>query len=226
MEENLIQIIILSLQTSSLAVLFGTLIGLPIGAAIGLFAFPGRNIVMALIYTLMGTPTVLIGVFVYLLLSRHGPLGELRLLFTPSAIVIAQTFLTAPVILGLTMSAVYRIDKNVVETLQSLGATRRQSVIVILKEAKKGIWTGIATAFGRAISEVGAVMLVGGNIEGHTRVMTTAIILETRQGNIQSALILGFFLLLVSFVVQTILMLGMLNVFHKRSGDPFHDGRI
>lgn len=215
MNDSLLPIIILSLQVSALATLFGTLLGIPIGSFIGLYSFPGRNVTMAFLYTLMGFPTVLIGVIVYLILSRYGPLGGLELLFTPTAMVFAQTLLTTPIIAGLTMSAVYMKDKSLTETAQSLGATRIQTIAVIIRESKKGIWTGIATAFGRAISEVGAVMLVGGNIEGSTRVMTTAIILETRQGNITNALILGLVLLLISFVSQVFLMIGMMTAFQN-----------
>lgn len=215
MNDSLLPIILLSLQVSALATLFGTMLGIPIGSIIGLYAFPGRNVAMAFLYTLMGFPTVLIGVIVYLILSRYGPLGDLQLLFTPAAMVIAQTLLTTPVIAGLTMSAVYMKEKSLAETAQSLGATCLQTIAVIIRESKKGIWTGIATAFGRAISEVGAVMLVGGNIEGSTRVMTTAIILETRQGNMTNALILGLLLLLISFVSQVFLMIGMIAAFQK-----------
>lgn len=215
MNDSLLPIILLSLQVSSLATLFGTILGIPIGSVIGMFTFPGRNLTMAFLYTLMGFPTVLIGVIVYLLLSRYGPLGNLELLFTPSAMVIAQTLLTTPVIAGLTMSAVYMKEKSLAETAQSLGATRIQTVAIIIRESKKGIWTGIATAFGRAISEVGAVMLVGGNIQGSTRVMTTAIILETRQGNMTNALVLGLVLLLITFISEVFLMIGMIAAFQK-----------
>jgi tungstate transport system permease protein len=217
MKDDLIHIIFLSLFVSSLAVIIGILFGIPIGALIGLFSFTGRRFLIAVIYTWMGFPTVLIGVLVYLLLSRHGILGDLGWLFTPKAMVMAQSFLTTPIIMGLTMSAVYSKEKVLTETAQSLGATKVQMTFVLIKEARKGIWIGIATAFGRAISEVGAVMLVGGNIEGSTRVLTTAIILETRQGNLDAALLLGLVLLLVSFIVQVFLMMGMMEMYQRGS---------
>jgi tungstate transport system permease protein len=216
-KEDLIQIIFLSLSVSSLAVIIGMVLGIPIGALIGLFSFPGRRFLIAVIYTLMGFPTVLIGVLVYMMLSRHGILGDFTWLFTPKAMVMAQSFLTTPIIMGLTMSAVYSKEKVLTETAQSLGATRWQMILVLLREAKKGIWIGVATAFGRAISEVGAVMLVGGNIEGSTRVLTTAIILETRKGNLDAALVLGFVLLLISFIVQAFLMMGMMELYQRGS---------
>lgn len=215
MSESLSDIIFLSLQVSITAVAIGMLIGIPIGVVMGLFSFPGRQVLMAVIYTLTGFPTVLIGVIVYLLLSRYGPLGPLELLFTPTAMIIAQVVLTTPIIAALTMSSVFEKEKTLAETLQSLGANTWQMIGVIIAESRKGIWTGIATAFGRAISEVGAVMLVGGNIEGSTRVMTTAIILETRKGNLDDALFLGLVLLLLSFVVNVFLMLGMLKTYRK-----------
>lgn len=214
-KEDLIQVIFLSLSVSSLAVFIGMVLGIPIGALVGLFSFPGRRFLIAFIYTLMGFPTVLIGVLVYLMLSRHGILGDFTWLFTPKAMVMAQSFLTTPIITGLTMSAVYSKEKVLTETAQSLGATKWQMIFVLLREARKGIWIGIATAFGRAISEVGAVMLVGGNIEGSTRVLTTAIILETRKGNLDAALVFGFVLLLVSFLVQVFLMMGMMELYQR-----------
>ncbi len=204
-------VILLSLQVSTSAVLVGMILGVPIGAVIGLFSFPGRKLVISLIYTMMGFPPVLIGVVVYLMLSRQGILGEWELLFTPTAMIIAQVILVTPIIAGLTLSAVYTKEKIFAETAQSLGATRLQLVWALIKESRKGIWAAVATAFGRALSEVGAVMLVGGNIEGHTRVMTTAIILETRKGNFEVGLALGIVLLFLSFIINSFLMVGMLR---------------
>jgi tungstate transport system permease protein len=215
MKADIIHVIFLSLFVSSIAVIIGIIFGMPLGALIGLFSFPGRRFFISLIYTWMGFPTVLIGVLVYMLLSRNGILGDLSWLFTPNAMIMAQAFLTTPIIMGLTMSAVYSKEKVLTETAQSLGATKWQMIFVLVREARKGIWIGIATAFGRAISEVGAVMLVGGNIEGSTRVLTTAIILETRKGNLDVALVLGLVLLLVSFIVQVFLMMGMMEMYQK-----------
>ncbi|MFM1651821.1 ABC transporter permease [Brevibacillus sp. B_LB10_24] len=208
---EVLEIIWLSLQVTTSAVFFGALIGIPAGALLGLYAFPGRRLAVTIVYTLMGLPPVLIGVIVYLLLSKHGPLGSLQLLFTPEAMVIAQFVLVTPILAGLTMSAVQAKERTYSETAKSLGATPVQLVWTIVKESRKGIWAGIAAAYGRAISEVGAVMLVGGNIEHHTRVMTTAIILETRMGHYETGLYLGLVLLLISFVFNSFLMMGVLE---------------
>lgn len=213
---DVMEIIILSLKVSTTAVIIGMLLGIPIGTLLGLFSFPGRQIIIALIYTLMGFPPVLVGVIVYLMLSRGGVLGELELLFTPSAMMIAQVILVTPIITGLTLSAIYSKEKVFAETAQSLGANRWQIVWTLIRESRKGIWAALATAYGRAISEVGAVMLVGGNIDHHTRVMTTAIILETRKGNFQIGLALGLILLLISFVMNSFLMMGMLRNMKNR----------
>ncbi len=213
---DVIEIIILSLQVSTTALIIGMLLGIPFGTLLGLFSFPGRQVLIALIYTLMGFPPVLVGVIVYLLLSRGGVLGEFELLFTPTAMVIAQITLVAPIITGLTLSAIYSKEKVFAETAQSLGASRLQIIWTLIREARKGIWAALATAYGRAISEVGAVMLVGGNIDHHTRVMTTAIILETRKGNFQIGLAIGLVLLLISFIMNSFLMMGMLRNMKSR----------
>lgn len=210
-------IILLSLQVTTFAVLIGALIGIPCGAVLALYQVPFHRTLLVLIYTCMGLPPVLIGVIVYLLLSKHGILGSLGWLFTPQAMIIAQVLLVTPIMTGLTMSAVQAKERLYWETAKSLGASPAQLVWVIIKQARKGIWAGVAAAYGRAISEVGAVMLVGGNIENHTRVMTTAIILETRMGHFTTALQLGLVLLLISFLFNSVITLGMLdNLKHKR----------
>jgi tungstate transport system permease protein len=215
------EIIGLSIQVSTIAVLIGMLIGIPCGAVLGLYAFPGKRLIVILLFTFMGLPPVLIGVIVYILLSRYGLLGFLDLLFTPWAMVIAQGILVTPIITGLTMSAVQARERTYWETAKSLGATPFQLVWTILKEAKGGIWSGVAAAYGRAISEVGAVMLVGGNIEHETRVMTTAIILETRKGHFDTALQIGIVLLFISFIFNSFLVAGVLqslNEGRRKSG--------
>ncbi|CCQ98422.1 Sulfate/tungstate uptake family ABC transporter, permease protein [[Clostridium] ultunense Esp] len=206
-----IEIILLSLRVSITAVLIGAMVGIPIGAFLGLTHFTGRNWVATLLFTFMGMPPVLIGVIVYLLLSRYGPLGAWNALFTPEAMIFAQVLLVTPIITGLTLIAVQAKERALWETAITLGATRFQAIRTILKEARKPIFSAIATAFGRAISEVGAVMLVGGNIEHHTRVMTTAIILETRKGNYPLALWIGIVLLSISFLFNIILVREMLE---------------
>jgi tungstate transport system permease protein len=205
------EIIILSIQVSTIAIIIGMLIGIPCGAFLGLYTFPGKRILVVLVFTFMGLPPVLIGVIVYMLLSKYGLLGYFELLFTPKAMIIAQSILVTPIITGLTMSAVQARERTYWETAKSLGASPFQLVWAILKEARSGIWSGISTAYGRAISEVGAVMLVGGNIEHETRVMTTAIILETRKGNYDFALQIGVVLLLISFIFNSFLVAGALQ---------------
>ncbi|HZG86847.1 ABC transporter permease [Paenibacillus sp.] len=202
---------LLSIQVSALAVLLGSAVGIPAGAALALFSFPGRRALAVAVFTLMGLPPVLIGVVVYLLLSRYGALGFLDLLFTPWAMTIAQTLLVAPIVTGLTMSAVQARESGYRETALSLGATRLQLALTMVKEARRGIAAAVAAAFGRAISEVGAVMLVGGNIEHQTRVMTTAIILETRKGNYETGLQLGLALLALSFLFNSFMVAGALE---------------
>lgn len=215
------EIVGLSIQISTTAIILGMLIGIPFGAFLGLYSFPGRRLIIIVVYTLMGLPPVLIGVVVYILLSKYGLLGFLQLLFTPEAMIIAQSILVTPIITGLTMSAVQARERTYWETAKSLGAAPFQLIWTILKEARGGIWSGIATAYGRAISEVGAVMLVGGNIEHQTRVMTTAIILETRKGSFDTALHIGIVLLLISFIFNSFLVMGVvqsLNEGRRKSG--------
>lgn len=205
------EIIFMSLQVSLTATVLGTIIGIPLGTLLGLKKFPGRRVVINLIYTLMGLPPVLAGLLVYLLLSRTGPLGSLQLLFTPSAMVIAQVLLVTPIITGLTTVAVQAKERYFSETAVTLGAVPWQAAFLVVREARGSIVVGIITAFGRAIAEVGAVMLVGGNIQHFTRVMTTAIVLETRKGDYNLALGLGLVLLLLSFTINGILYGGLLQ---------------
>lgn len=210
----------MSIEVSTVAILFGMLIGIPCGAILGLYSFPGKRLMIILVFTFMGFPPVLIGVIVYLLLSKYGLLGFLQLLFTPEAMIIAQATLVTPIITGLTMTAVQARERAYWETAKSLGAAPLQWVWTILKEARSGIWSGIATAYGRAISEVGAVMLVGGNIEHSTRVMTTAIILETRKGSFNTALQIGIVLLVISFIFNSFLVTGVLQSLNEGSRKP------
>ncbi|WML46188.1 ABC transporter permease [Neobacillus sp. PS3-40] len=201
-DDAILEIIKLSLQVSLTAMVIGSIIGILAGTTLGIYNFIGKKIILSVVYTLMGMPPVLIGVIVYLLLSRHGILGSAQLLFTPTAMIIAQTILITPIVTGLTYSAISSNDKKYSAAALTLGANDFQLWKVLLRESRRGIITACLTAFGRAISEVGAVMLVGGNIEGSTRVMTTAMILETRQGNFNVALALGAVLLLISFLIN------------------------
>jgi len=207
MAQDLTEIILLSLQVSGIALLFSALIGIPVGIWMGLTRFSGRKLVTAILYTGMGFPPVVIGLFVYLLLSRNGLLGGLNSpimpqLFTPGAMILAQTIIAFPLVAGFTMAAVMGVDPNLRLQVLSLGATKSQAALAVLHEARVGVIAAIVAGFGSIISEVGAVMLVGGNIEGRTRVMTTAIVLETRKGNFELALTLGIILLGITFITN------------------------
>jgi tungstate transport system permease protein len=211
MHSELTEIVLLSLKVSGTALLFSTLIGVPVGVLIGLNRFRGRRFVAAVMYTGMGFPPVVIGLIVYLLLSRSGPLGSLNLpiipnLFTPGAMIIAQTIIAFPLVAGFTMAAVMGIDPQLRQQVMALGATSRQAALTVLVEARLGVIVAIVAGFGSIISEVGAVMLVGGNIAGRTRVLTTAIVLETRQGSFDLALALGAILLMITFIANLIMM--------------------
>jgi tungstate transport system permease protein len=211
LDPALFEIIILSLRVSGTALLFSTVIGIPLGAIMGLSRFGGRKLVIALLYTGMGFPPVVVGLFVYLMLSRSGPLGQLNspllpALFTPAAMVVAQTIISFPLVAGFTMAAVMGVDPALRQQVQALGATRWQTTTAILAEARIGVIVSIIAGFGSIISEVGAVMMVGGNIEHSTRVLTTAIVLETRKGNFDLAMAIGVVLLGLSFL-STVAML-------------------
>jgi tungstate transport system permease protein len=200
--KDLLPIIFLSLRVTGAALALCTVAGVPVGAVLGLSRIPGRRLVTAILYTGMGLPPVVVGLFVYLLLSRSGPLGALGWLFTPKAMVVAQTVISFPLVTGLSMTAIQSVDPAFRQQMRSLGATRLQEIWALLLEARLGVVAGIVAAFGSIISEVGAVMLVGGNIEGKTRVLTTAIVLNTRQGEFQPALVLGVILLALAFLAN------------------------
>jgi tungstate transport system permease protein len=202
---ELYRIILLSLRVSGAAVLLGTLIGIPIGTVVGVSRFRGRQLVVALIHTGFALPPVVVGLFIYMLLSRRGPLGGLELLFTSKAMIGAQALLAAPYIAGITLAAVQAVPAGVRLQARALGASRLQALIAHLREARLGLGAAVVAGFGAVISEVGAVMMVGGNIQGETRVMTTAIVLETRRGNFAVALALGIMLLILAFVVNLLL---------------------
>ncbi len=206
LDPALYEIIRLSLYVSGIALVFSTLIGIPLGAFMGLKRFPARGLLMVLLYTGMGFPPVVIGLFVYLLLSRSGPMGELGWLFTPSAMIMAQTIISFPLVAGFTMAAVMGVDPNLRGQLLSLGATGWQVTLTTLAEARIGVIVSVIAGFGAIISEVGAVILVGGNIEGRTRTLTTAIVLETRKGNFDLAIALGVILLLISFLANVAML--------------------
>ncbi len=199
-------IVLLSLSVSSAALAIAAVSGVPLGARLALQPLPGQRWIVLLIYTGMGLPPVVVGLFVYLLLSRSGPLGWLDWLFTPTAMIAAQTVIAWPLVVGLTMTAVEGVDPALRLQLRALGANPTQVMWTLLSEAWPGVLAAIIAAFGSIISEVGAVMLVGGNIEGRTRVLTTAIVLETRKGNFELSLALGGVLLGLAFLSNFLLL--------------------
>lgn len=203
---DLIEIVALTLRVTGVALIVATLLGVPLGALIGLTKFRGKGVVRAVLYTGMGLPPVVVGLFVYLALSRSGPLGSLEWLFTPNAMIAAQAIIALPLTMGLTMTSVESVNPELRRQIVALGATSAQTAWTTLHEARIGVTAAIVAAFGGIISEVGAVMLVGGNIAGQTRVLTTAIVLETRQGDFSLALALGVILVAITFIVNAALI--------------------
>ncbi len=204
-DPDLLTIVLLSLRVSITAIIISTFIGVPLGALLGLKSERKTRFFNKLIFTFMGTPPVVAGLIIFLILSRQGPLGVLGLIYTPTAMIIAQVFLSSPIIIGMTMVGIRAKGIEVEETARSLGAGSALTAWTVIKESRYAILGAIITGFSRVVAEVGAVMIVGGNIEGHTRVMTTAIVLETRKGNFELAIGLGLILLMISFIVNSIL---------------------
>jgi tungstate transport system permease protein len=206
LDPELVEIVALSLQVSLTAVLCAAVIGLPIGAALGVARFPGRQAVIVLLNALMGLPPVVAGLVIYLLLSRAGPLGEFGLLFTPTAMVIAQTVLVTPIVAALTRQTVEDLHAEYAEQFRSLSVGPLRATATLLWDGRYSLFTGLLAGFGRAIAEVGAVIIVGGNINHVTRVMTTTIALETSKGNLELALGLGIILIALAVLVNAAVM--------------------
>jgi tungstate transport system permease protein len=196
-----------SLYTSSCSILIAALIGVPVGLWLGLNRFRGRQIVIALLNTLMAMPTVVVGLLLFGLLSRQGPLGPLGLLFTPLAMIAGQTVLATPIVANLVLSAVTGADRRIINTALTLGATQLQASIQLLREIRFGVMAAVIAGFGRVIAEVGVAMMLGGNIRNSTRTMTTAIALETSKGEFAFGLALGMLLLSVALIVNLFLNL-------------------
>lgn len=205
-DEDLLAIVLLSLKVTLAAVLISCLIGLPIGAAVGAFRFPGRTALSVVLNALMGLPPVVVGLGVYLMLSAAGPLGPLQLLYTPTAMIIAQTILVTPIIAALTAQVVEGLHAEYAEQFASLDVGSVDRVGALLWDARYSLLTVALAGFGRAVAEVGAVIIVGGNINHVTRVMTTTIALETSKGNLELALALGIVLLTLALVVNAAVM--------------------
>jgi tungstate transport system permease protein len=202
LDRDVVAIAALSVRVSLMAVALGCVIGVPAGALLAISRFPGRGTLVALLNALMGLPAVVVGLVVYLLLSRSGPLGGAGLLFTPAAMVLAQTILVTPLIAALTRQIVEDADRDLGEQLRSLRLTSRQRARALVFDVRFSLVVAVLAAFGRAVSEVGAVLVVGGNIAGHTRTMTTAISLETQKGDLPLALALGFVLIGIVILVN------------------------
>lgn len=205
LDPYLMQIVFLSLRVSGTAILISAMLGVPLGAYLGMRPERKTRFVSKVIYTLMGMPPVVGGLIIYLLLSRRGPLGVLGLLHSPAAMIIAQVFLSLPIVIGLTLVAIRSRGGEVGETARTLGAGPLLTIWTVIREARVSIFGAVVTGFGRVVAEVGAVMIVGGNIEGHTRVMTTAIVLETNKGNFEFAIGLGLVLLAIFFGINSLL---------------------
>jgi tungstate transport system permease protein len=199
---ELFSIILLSLQVSGSALVIAALLGLPLGAALAWRRVPLRGLVISLMNTGMGLPPVVAGLFLYLFLSRSGPLGFLGLLYTPTAMVMVQAILACPIVASLSHAAIVKVDPVIRQAAITLGATPLQEVLTVIREARYGIMAGVMAGLGRVMAEVGAVIIVGGNIAGYTRVMTTTIALETDKGEFELAIALGIILLLIALGIN------------------------
>jgi tungstate transport system permease protein len=204
-EPEVLRITWLSIQVSGVATLLSLLLGIPVGVALALTRFPGRGFIIALVNTGMGLPPVVVGLFVSIFLWRSGPLGLLELLYTPTAIVIAQFVIAAPIVIGLTIAAMQQLNPRLRLQLLALGASRWQLLWLLMREARLPLLAAVMAGFGGVISEVGASMMVGGNLLGQTRVLTTATVLETGKGNFDVAIALSLILLLLVFAVNYLL---------------------
>jgi len=197
-----LDVVLLSFRVSGTALLLSIVLGIPVGCALALSRFRGRGLLVALVYTGFALPPIVIGLLVHILLSRSGPLGALELLYTPAAMIIAQTLLAAPYVAGISLAAVQAVPADVRSQAAALGASRMRALWMHVREARIGLVAAVVAGFGAVISEVGAVMLVGGNLRGETRVMTTAILLEARRGEYETALAFGLILLALAFLVN------------------------
>ncbi|RPJ39535.1 MAG: ABC transporter permease subunit [Deltaproteobacteria bacterium] len=205
LDSEVMGVTLLSLQISGTATLISLLVGISVGTTVALAEFPGRKFVVSLINTGMGLPPVVVGLFVTIFLWRNGPLGFLGILYTPAAMILAQAVIATPIVMGITLAAIQALPKNLRLQILALGATRFQMVWILVKEAKLPLLAGVMAGFGGVISEVGASIMVGGNIKGYSRVLTTATVMETSRGNFDIAIALGIILLLLAFFINLIL---------------------
>jgi len=205
LDREVLGITLLSLAVSGSATFISLFMGISTGMAVALTEFPGRRFVVSLINTGMGLPPVVVGLFVSILLWRNGPFGFLEILYTPIAIVIAQAIIATPIVMGISLAAIQHLPKNLRLQILSLGATRRQMLWILMKEAKLPLLAAVMAGFGGVISEVGASIMVGGNIKGFTRVLTTATVMETGKGNFDVAIALSVILMLLAFAINAFL---------------------
>ena len=204
-DPEVMKITLLSLQISGTATFLSLIMGISIGTIVALAEFPGRRVVVSLINTGMGLPPVVVGLFVTIFLWRNGPLGFLGVLYTPTAMIIAQAIIATPIVMGISLAAIQALPKNLRLQILALGATRLQMVWILVKEARLPLLAGVMAGFGGVISEVGASIMVGGNIKGYSRVLTTATVMETSRGNFDIAIALGIILLLLAYFINLIL---------------------
>jgi tungstate transport system permease protein len=204
LDPEVIEISLRSLYVSAAAILIAALFCIPVGGLIHFHEFKGKKVLINVIQTFYSIPTVVVGLFVFLFISRAGPLGGLELLFTPAAIIIGQVILILPILTGMTVSALSGVDKSIKDTALSMGASGSQAIWTIISEARFAVVGALILGFGRAISEVGAALMLGGNIRGYTRVLTTAISLETQRGDLVLSLALGIILISIAMVVSVI----------------------
>ncbi len=204
-DPEVMRITFLSLGVSGTATFISLLIGISVGTAVALSRFPGKKFAVSLINTGMGLPPVVVGLFVTIFLWRNGPLGFLGILYTPTAMILAQTVIATPIVMGITLAAIQQLPQKLRLQILALGATRFQMVWILIKEAKLPLLAGVMAGFGGVISEVGASIMVGGNIKGYSRVLTTATVMETSRGNFDIAIALGIILLLLAYSINLVL---------------------
>jgi tungstate transport system permease protein len=204
-DSEVMQIAWLSIRVAISSTLIASIICVPLGSLIHFHNFRGKRILISIIQTFYSVPTVTVGLLVFILFSNKGPLGGLDIMFTPTLMVIGQVFLVTPILVGLTITGLSGVDKTIMDTARSLGASNWQTAVAIIKEARFAVMAAIILAFGRAISEVGLALMVGGNIRGFTRVLTTAISLETSKGDIELSMALGIILIFIALVVNIIM---------------------
>lgn len=216
LDREVFSAVLVSLRVSCIAIIFATLVGLPLGFCIGIREFRGKKLVVTVLNTLMALPTVVVGLTIYSLISRRGPLGPLNLLYTPAAMVMGQFILATPIITALIISATHSVDEKVSATALTLGANGRQAASMVLMEARVGLFAAVITGFGRIIGEVGAAMMLGGNIRSVTRTISTAIALQTNMGEFEAGIALGIILMIIHLLVVAVMMNVLFPYFQRR----------